>query len=83
MMKLLKRPPTFLQALEKEYGTDLTRFETLCTEIVKQQVDQLLRDERINLASPIESRVKTWPSIADKIQRNKVQPKSLAEIRRV
>ena len=77
-----KRSPTFLKVLEDEYGTDKTRLENLCAEIVKQ-IDQLLRDARINLASPIESRVKTWASIVDKIKRNQIQPRTLAEIRDV
>jgi len=72
----------FLKALENEYGTDVTRFQDLCAEMVKQ-IGQLLRDARINLASPIESRVKTWASIMDKVKRNQTQPKSLAEIRDV
>jgi GTP pyrophosphokinase len=82
LMNPPKRSPTFLKALENEYGAEVTRFENLCAEIVKQ-IDQLLRDGRINLASPIEFRVKTWASIVDKIKRNQTQPKTLAEIRDV
>jgi len=77
-----KRFPTFLKMLENEYGTEITRFRNLCEEIVRQ-IDQLLKDVRINLASPIEFRVKTWPSILDKIKRNQIQPETLAEIRDV
>src|SRR5580704_12900782 len=72
--------PAFLRALESEYETEEARFKNLCDEIVKQ-IDQLLRDARINLASPIESRVKSWASIVDKVQRNQIQPKALAELR--
>jgi putative GTP pyrophosphokinase len=81
-MNLQMGSPAFLKTLENEYETDVIRFNNLCDEIVKQ-VDQLLRDARINLASPIESRVKTWASIVDKIQRNQTQPKALAELRDV
>jgi len=79
-MNTSKRSPALLKALETEYETNATRFENLCEEIVKQ-IDQLLGDARINLASPIESRVKTWTSILDKVQRNQTQPKTLAQIR--
>ena len=63
-MNLEINSPAFLRALENEYETDVIRFKNICDEIVKQ-VDQLLRDARINLASPIESRVKTWASIVE------------------
>jgi ppGpp synthetase/RelA/SpoT-type nucleotidyltranferase len=82
LMNPPKRYSTFLKALENEYGAQVICFEDLCVEMVKQ-IDQLLRDAHINLASPIESRVKTWASIVDKIKRNQIQPKALAEIRDV
>jgi putative GTP pyrophosphokinase len=65
--------------LEKEYQAEVGRFMRLCEELVKQ-VGQLLGDSSIDLASPIEWRVKTWDSIAEKIQRNALEPQALANI---
>jgi putative GTP pyrophosphokinase len=81
-MSRQKKSPAFVTTLEREYNSDAGRFDNLCTEIV-EQIEQLLKDGRINLASPIESRVKTWASIVEKIQRNEIQPKALSEIRDV
>lgn len=80
MRRKSQRQSIFLPALETEYSTDLARYEALRAEIVRQ-IDELLKNEHIILASPIESRVKTWASVVEKIQRNQVQPAKLAEIR--
>ena len=78
MVKALKRPR--ISSFQSEYDTDAPRFHDLCLEIVKQ-LEELLKSARINLASPIEWRVKTWASILEKVKRNQIEPKSLAEIR--
>jgi ppGpp synthetase/RelA/SpoT-type nucleotidyltranferase len=65
--------------VREEYESNVTRFEAFCVELFKQ-INQLLDDARIHLASPIEWRVKTWPSITDKISRDQSQPKALSEI---
>lgn len=69
-----------LKFLEKEYQTDAARFDALCIEIVRQ-IGELLKAEKIILASPPEYRVKSWASIVDKIRRYELDPKGLAEIR--
>lgn len=68
-----------LNALEKEYRMNRGLYELLCKEIATQ-VGELLSVERISVASPFEYRVKTWSSLAEKIERNRSEPKNLSEI---
>jgi putative GTP pyrophosphokinase len=53
--------------------------QAFCLEVVRQ-LEELLRVERINLASPLEWRVKTWASVVDKLRRGEAQPGSLSEV---
>lgn len=46
----------------------------------KNQIYELLRQENIVLTVPIESRVKSWSSIAEKCERYNISPKTINEI---
>ncbi|MBI5288775.1 MAG: RelA/SpoT domain-containing protein [Chloroflexi bacterium] len=61
---------------EKDYQVLVPRAEQLCAEASKQ-LERLLRQAGIALANPIQSRVKTWASIAEKLTR---VPLDLAKI---
>lgn len=44
------------------------------------QLIQVIKDHSLTLAFPIESRVKSWASIQEKLDRKSLNPKSIAEI---
>jgi putative GTP pyrophosphokinase len=73
---------TNLDALQREYEANAERHRGLCRAIL-EQIDVLLREEGITLASPCEHRVKKWTSIVEKIERNQSAPQSLSDIRDV
>ena len=68
--------------LQLEYESNAERYRALCSEVL-EQIDVLLREEGITLASPCEHRVKKWTSIIEKIERNQSDPRSLSDIRDV
>lgn len=49
-------------------------------EAMIQQLDALVRDCDLTLGVPIESRVKTWESIEEKLERKGMTPKELEEV---
>jgi putative GTP pyrophosphokinase len=65
--------------LKSEYEQKKGLYEQLCREL-KVQLVEILRQENITLAFPIETRVKSWESIHDKCTRNDITPISLREI---
>ena len=68
-----------LASLKPEYEQKKRLYEQLCHEL-KVQLVELLRQENITLAVPIETRVKSWQSIHDKCTRNDIIPSSLREM---
>lgn len=68
-----------LETLKIQYDADSSRYERLCREQTLQ-LDELLRQASLTLAMPIEARVKSWDSIADKCERNNLHPDALDEI---
>ena len=68
-----------LDALRAEYDQKSSLYDRFCGELEKQ-IGELLRQEGVALAVPIEKRVKPWESIADKCQRSKVVPGVLQDI---
>lgn len=71
--------PDNLDALKAEYNQKSSLYGRFCTELEKQ-IGELLRQESIALAVPIEKRVKPWESVADKCERSKVVPAALQDI---
>lgn len=67
------------EAIEREYRKSRDLYESLCKEIVTQ-IGELLGSQHISIATPIEYRVKTWSSVAEKIERDRPGPNSLSEI---
>ena len=57
-----------LGSIEAEYSHAKSQAERLCAELVRQ-LEHLLRKEEIALGFPLQYRVKTWLSIADKYGR--------------
>lgn len=68
-----------ISILRSEYELKSSLYGKLCREI-KAQLSELLHRQRIILALPIESRVKSWESISEKCQRRDITPAALAEI---
>lgn len=68
-----------LDALRAEYEEKGDLYQRFCTELAKQ-IGELLRQESIALAVPIEERVKPWESIVDKCERSKTIPSELHQI---
>lgn len=68
-----------LDALRAEYEEKGDLYQRFCTELAKQ-IGELLRQEGIALAVPIEERVKPWESIVDKCERSKTIPSELHQI---
>ncbi|MEE9247247.1 MAG: hypothetical protein V3U79_00930 [Dehalococcoidia bacterium] len=78
----MARPPqktADLKALKDDYDQKRSLYESFCHEI-KAQLVELLLQENIILAFPIEERVKPWSSIVDKCQRNNLAPHALGDI---
>lgn len=69
----------YMNALRVEYEQKKSLYESFCQEI-KAQLIELLRQESISLAVPVESRVKSWASISDKCDRSGDIPEGLGEI---
>ena len=68
-----------MNVLRNEYELRNSLYVKLCQE-VRNQLSELLRRERISLAFPIDSRVKSWESISEKCQRRDIAPAALTEI---
>ena len=68
-----------IEGLEKEYLVSSGRYAALCVEL-ERQMNELLRRQEITLALPIEHRVKSWQSLSEKIERNKLSPSCLADV---
>jgi ppGpp synthetase/RelA/SpoT-type nucleotidyltranferase len=74
-----KIPKRTLHQLHDEYR----KLEPLATDFgaeVVRQLNELLQQEKISLAVPIEFRVKTWLSIAEKLERKELMITSLDEL---
>ena len=56
--------------LENDYKAALPALQEFCDRI-RTQIGLLLRAEDITLGAPLESRIKTWTSLCDKIDRSK------------
>jgi len=65
--------------LELEYKEKHFLYNKFCSEIVKQ-LEEILSQANISTAFPIESREKSWTSICEKCERDKITPKNLDEI---
>lgn len=73
------KPDLLSGKLEPEYRRLAPLAETFREE-VSRQLDQLLQDADVTLGFPIESRVKGWDSIAEKIERKSLQLPSLSDL---
>jgi GTP pyrophosphokinase len=65
--------------LHAEYDTLAPRAERL-RQILCDQIEQLLRSKDLVLGVPLESRVKSWASIAEKLDRKALRLEKLAEL---
>lgn len=71
--------PDLSDQLQVEYEENYPLYVKLCSELVTQ-LNELIIEEKINTAFPIESRVKTIKSIFDKCNRKNLCPSELGEI---
>ncbi len=67
------------RGLKREYDSLLTRAERF-VEALAQQIDQILSENAISLGFAIERRVKQWPSLLEKIRRQKRGVTSVLEV---
>jgi len=67
------------EALRATYQTTSVRAAQLCATI-QTQLLQLFANEQVSLAIPIESRVKSWRSIEEKIERNAAEFATISDI---
>jgi len=65
--------------LHSEY-VDLTPSLTRLQRALIEQLEQLVSHRGFTLGVPIESRIKAWNSIAEKLERKRLKPKSLGDI---
>jgi len=70
---------SLLEALKDSYEVSKSLYELLCDEVDKQ-LNYLLEQEGIVLATPITGRVKIWSSIVKKCEKYKIEPKNIVEI---
>lgn len=73
-LKIIKTSP-----LEKEYLAVVSIAENFTSEL-KRQISVLFYKEQITLGFPIQSRVKTWDSISEKLERVKLNIKSIRDL---
>jgi len=71
--------PDLSDQLRSEYEEKCPIYTKLCSELVTQ-LNELISEEKVITAFPIESRVKTLKSIYDKCERNNLCPSELEEI---
>lgn len=74
-----KIPKQTLQQLEQEYRRGTALAADFGAEVVRQ-LGELLEQEKVSLAVPIEHRVKTWLSIAEKLDRKELVISSINEL---
>ena len=79
MANALQSPIIDLEALRVSYDTRRLLAERFATRL-SEQITELLNKEGISLALPIENRVKSWESISDKIDRNKLNLSDVATL---
>ena len=79
--KYREKPSSYVwpDRLEVEYREKRSLYERFCSELAKQ-LEELLSQARTAIAIPVESRVKSWESILDKCERNRIMPQKLDEI---
>ncbi|WP_391572734.1 GTP pyrophosphokinase family protein [Cohnella sp.] len=70
---------SFIEELKISYETTKVLYDLLCEEVDKQ-LNYLLDQEEIILATPITSRVKIWTSILRKCEKYKIEPSDIREI---
>jgi len=68
-----------MDKLELEHKEKYFLYNGFCSELVKQFVE-LISQDNISIAFPIESRVKSWTSICENCERHKIAPQNLNEI---
>lgn len=68
-----------LEELRISYETNKSLYDLLCGEVDKQ-LNYLLDQEEIVLATPITSRLKIWSSITKKCEKYKIEPADIREI---
>lgn len=66
--------------LEDDYKAALPALQEFCDRI-RTQIGLLLRTEDITLGAPLESRIKTWASLCDKVERSRAQLKTLDDVK--
>lgn len=71
--------PELSNQLQIEYEEKYPLYEKLCSELVTQ-ISELITEEEIITAFPMETRVKTLKSIYDKCERDNLCPSELREI---
>jgi len=67
-----------LPSLEREYKGIISLAESFCKEL-ENQIARLLEDQSITLGFPIQHRVKTWNSLAEKFERVKLKATSVKD----
>src|ERR1035441_7162105 len=65
--------------LDKQYEEKQELYKRFCGEL-KSQINEILKNSYIELAAPIETRVKTLSSINKNIENNKYNPETLNEV---
>jgi len=69
-----------VEKLLKEYESVKGPAKNFCDALV-EQIEKLLSEANISVAVPIESRVKSWDSIKNKLERVKLELKSILQLR--
>ena len=67
-----------LMVLQTEYERELERLDRFAREL-RAQLIELFQGAQVVLAVPLESRVKSWPSIAEKAERRGLQLSSILD----
>jgi len=70
---------SFLEELKASYEANQPLYDLLCNEVDKQ-LNYLLDQEEVVLATPITRRVKIWSSIVKKCEKYKMEPTEIIEI---
>jgi GTP pyrophosphokinase len=71
--------PSGVQRLRQEYDEIVPLASRFAIELC-EQLEEILRNHRISLAFPIQSRIKAWPSINEKLQRHSLYPDRISDI---
>lgn len=67
------------EELKADYDLNEKLYNDFCKEFVKQ-INSLIDEEKISLATPLSYRVKTWNSVLGKIEKYALQPTTIQEI---